>query len=63
MHETVDDFDDMEEHGHGFSSADSLEKKIDIGEGSILRPAFINAITWKPIRKAPSQVCRSICTI
>ena len=27
MHETVDDFDDMEELGHGFSSADSLEKK------------------------------------
>ena len=27
IHEKIDDFDDMEELGHGFSSADSLEKK------------------------------------
>ena len=43
MHEAIEDFDDMEKLGQGFSSADPLEE-IDIGDGSILRPTFIKAI-------------------
>jgi len=42
MHETIEEFEDMEKLGHGFSSADPLEE-IDIGDGSIPRPTFINA--------------------
>ena len=42
MHEAIEDFDDMEKLGQGFSSADPLEE-IDIGDGSIPRPTFINA--------------------
>ena len=42
MHETIEDFDDMEKLGQGFSSADPLEE-VDIGDGSIPRPTFINA--------------------
>ena len=42
MHETIEEFEDMENLGHGFSSVDPLEE-IDIGDGSISRPTFINA--------------------
>jgi hypothetical protein len=42
MRETIEDFDDMEKLGQGFSSADPLEE-IDIGDGGIARPTFINA--------------------
>src|SRR3954464_1140619 len=42
MHETIENFEDMAQRGHGFSSADPLEE-IDIGDGSIPRPTFINA--------------------
>ena len=41
MHEEIEDYDDMEKLGQGFSSADPLEE-IDIGDGSIPRPTFIN---------------------
>ena len=42
MHENIEDFDNMEKLGQGFSSADPLEE-IDIGDGSIPRPTFIKA--------------------
>src|SRR3954464_9574183 len=42
MHETIEEFEDMEKLGHGFSSADPLEE-IDIGDGSVPSPTFINA--------------------
>src|ERR1041385_7403362 len=42
MHETIEEFDDMEKLGHGFSSADPLEE-IYIGDGSTPRPTFINS--------------------
>jgi hypothetical protein len=42
MHETIEDFDDVQKLGQGFSSADPLEE-VDIGDGSIPRPTFINA--------------------
>ena len=42
MHETVEDFGDIEKLGQGFSSADPLQE-IDIGDGSVPRPTFINA--------------------
>ena len=42
MHETIEDFDNMDKLGQGFSSADPLEE-IDIGDGSIPRPTFIKA--------------------
>ena len=49
MHETIEDFGDMEKLGQGFSSVDPLEK-IDIGDGSIPRPTFIKA-RLKSVRK------------
>jgi len=42
MHETIEDFGDIEKLGQGFSSADPLQE-IDIGDGSVPRPTFINA--------------------
>ena len=42
MHETVEDFGDMDNLGQGFSSADLLQE-IDIGDGRVPRPTFINA--------------------
>ena len=42
MREAIEDFGDMDKLGHGFSSADPLQK-IDIGDGSVPRPTFINA--------------------
>lgn len=39
--EAIDDFDEVEKLGQGFSSADPLEK-VDIGDGTIPRPTFIN---------------------
>ena len=42
MHETIEEFEDMDKLGRGFSSADPLEQ-INIGDGSIPRPTFINA--------------------
>jgi hypothetical protein len=40
-YEAIDDFDELNKLGHGFTSADSLEK-VDIGDGSVPRPTFIN---------------------
>ena len=42
MHETIEEFEDMEKLGHGFSSSDPLEE-IYIGDGGIPRPTFINS--------------------
>ena len=39
--EAIDDFDEVQKLGQGFSSADPLEE-IDIGDGTIPRPTFIN---------------------
>ena len=41
MCEAIEDFDEIEKLGQGFSSADPLEE-IDIGDGAIPRPTFIN---------------------
>jgi len=38
----IEDFDDLDKLGQGFMSADPLEK-VDIGDGSIPRPTFVNA--------------------
>ena len=42
MCEAIEDFDDFDKLGQGFTSADPLEK-VDIGDGSIPRPTFVNA--------------------
>jgi len=42
MCEAIEDFDDIEKFGQCFTSADPLEK-VDIGDGSISRPTFVNA--------------------
>ena len=42
MREAVEDFGDMDKLGQGFSSAYPLQE-IDIGDGSVPRPTFINA--------------------
>ena len=41
MYESIEELDDMDKLGQGFTSADPLEE-VDIGDGSIPRPTFIN---------------------
>jgi hypothetical protein len=41
MCDTIEDFDEVEKLGQGFSSTDTLEE-IDIGDGIIPRPTFVN---------------------
>jgi hypothetical protein len=41
MCEAIEDFDEVEKLGQGFSSADSLEK-IDIGDG--ITPSFLKMV-------------------
>ena len=41
MYESIEELDDMDKLGQGFTSADPLEE-IDIGDGSVTRPTFIN---------------------
>ena len=42
MPTAIEDLGDLDKLGQGFTSADPLEK-VDIGDGSIPRPTFINA--------------------
>ena len=42
MCEAIEDIEDMDKLGQGFTSADPLEK-VDIRDGSVSRPTFINA--------------------
>jgi len=42
MCEAIDDIGDFDKLGQGFTLADPLEK-VDIGDGSIPRPTFVNA--------------------
>ena len=42
MCEAIEDLDDLDKFGQGLMSADPLEK-VDIGDGSIPRPTFVNA--------------------
>jgi len=39
--EAIDDFDELDKLGQGFTLADPLEQ-VDIGDGSVPRPTFIN---------------------
>jgi len=39
--EVIDEFDELNKLGQGFTSADPLEQ-VDIGDGSVPRPTFIN---------------------
>ena len=41
MHEYIEELENMDKLGQGFTSADPLEK-IDIGDGSVPKPTFIN---------------------
>jgi hypothetical protein len=41
MCEVIEDFNEVEKLGQGFSSADPLEE-IDIGDGTTPRPTFVN---------------------
>jgi hypothetical protein len=41
MCEGIEDFNEVEKLGHGFSSADPLEE-IDIGDGITAKPTFVN---------------------
>ena len=43
MYGSREELDDMDKLGQGFTSADPLEE-IDIGDGSIPRPTFVNKI-------------------
>ena len=42
MYESIEELDDMDKLGQGFTSADPLEE-IDIGDGSTPRLTFVNA--------------------
>ena len=42
MCEAIEDTEDMDQLGQGFTSADPLEK-VDIGDGSVPRSTFVNA--------------------
>ena len=42
MCEAIEDLDDLDKLGQGFMSTDPLEK-VDIGDGSIPKPTFVNA--------------------
>ena len=42
MCEAIEDTEDMDKLGQGFTSADPLEK-VDIGDGSVPRLTFVNA--------------------
>ena len=42
MCEAIEDLGDLDKLGQGFTSVDPLEK-VDIGDGSIPRPTFVNA--------------------
>jgi hypothetical protein len=39
--EAIDDFDELDKLGQGFTSADPL-KQVDIGDGFVPHPTFIN---------------------
>jgi hypothetical protein len=41
MCKAIEDMGDLDKLGQGFMSADPLEK-VDIGDGSIPRPTFVN---------------------
>ena len=40
-YEAIDDFDELDKLGQGFTSADPLEQ-VDIGDGSVPQPMFID---------------------
>jgi hypothetical protein len=40
-YEAIDDFDELDKLGQGFTSADPLEQ-VDIGDGSVPQSTFIN---------------------
>ena len=51
MCEAIEDSDNLDKLDQGFASADPLEK-VDIGDGTIPRPTFVNKIyrlNLKPI--------------
>ena len=41
MCEAIEDSDDLDKLGQGFTSADPLEN-VDIGDGTVPRPTFVN---------------------
>ena len=41
MGESIEEIEDMDKLGQGFTSADPLEE-VDIGDGSVPRPTFVN---------------------
>ena len=43
MYESIEEMDDMDKLGQGFTSADPLEE-VDIGDRSVPRPMFVNKI-------------------
>lgn len=50
MYEAIEEPDDMDKLGQGFTSADSLEE-VDIGDGTVPRPTFVKqklAADYKP---------------
>ena len=46
MYEAIEDIDDIEKLGQGFTLADPLEK-LDLSDGAIPRPVFVNQFDYQ----------------
>jgi len=46
MYEAIEHIDDIEKLGQGFTLADPLEK-LDLGDGAIPRPVFVNQFDYQ----------------
>ena len=61
MYESIEELDDMDKLGQGFTSADPLEE-IDIGDGSIPRPTFVNEnLRADQVDRAIKRICLLLC--
>ena len=63
MCEAIEDIGDLDKLGQGLTSADPLEK-VDIGDGSIPRPTFVNANLsddCNRFNKVIKRICRLFC--
>ena len=60
MCEAIEDTEDMDKLGQGFTSADPFEK-VDIGDGSVPRPTFVNANLSAEYKSRLNKVIERVC--
>ena len=56
----IDDFDELDKLGQGFTSVDPLEK-VDTGDGSMPRPTFINQNLEVDYKVKLIEILKKIC--